>query len=183
MILMVDLCYEKESLSSYEFVLPIADILRKTKTPHKIVHYTELSGDLLDRSEKIILCGTALKDNAYSEQTNLFSWIKKYEKPMLGICAGMQVIGSAFGGNIIPMPTIGLEKIEIVRDTPLLGEPRQIDGYHLHNFGVTLPKGFELVAGSPERIEAFLHCQKPIYGIIFHPEVRNRWIVERFINL
>lgn len=183
MILLVDLCYEKGSLSKYEFVLPIADVLEKTKTPHEVVHYTELNGNLLDRSEKVILCGTALKDNAYSEKEDLFSWMRKCEKPMLGICAGMQVIGLAFGGSIIPMPTIGLEKIEIIRDTPLLGEPRQIDGYHLHNFGVTMPEGFELVAGSPKRVEAFLHCQRTIYGIIFHPEVRNRWIVERFVNL
>jgi GMP synthase (glutamine-hydrolysing) len=183
MILLVDLCYEKGALSKYEFVLPIANILRHAKAPHEVVHYTELSTDQLDKSEKIILCGTALKDNAYSEEIDLFSWMKRCEKPMLGICAGMQVIGSAFGGNIIPMPAIGLEKIEIIRNTPLLGEPRQIDGYHLHNYGVTLPRDFELVAGSPERVVAFLHCQRPIYGIIFHPEVRNRWIVERFANL
>jgi GMP synthase-like glutamine amidotransferase len=183
MILLVDLCYEKDALSKYEFVLPIANILRRAREPYEVVHYTELSTDQLNRSEKTILCGTALKDNAYSEQIDLFSWMKMCEKPMLGICAGMQVIGSAFGGEIVPMPAIGLEKIEIIRNTPLLGEPRQIDGYHLHNFGVTLPEGFELVAGSPERVEAFLHCRRPIYGIIFHPEVRNRWIVERFVDL
>jgi GMP synthase-like glutamine amidotransferase len=183
MILLLDLCYEKDALSKYEFVLPIANVLRRAKAPHKVVHYTEWSADLLDQSEKIILCGTALKDNAYCEQIDLFSWMKRCEKPMLGICAGMQVIGLAFGGKIVPQPAIGLEKIEIVRNTPLLGEPRQIDGYHLHNYGVTLPKGFELVAGNQERAEAFLHCQRPIYGIIFHPEVRNRWIVEKFVNL
>lgn len=183
MILLVDLCYEKDSLSKYEFVLPIANVLRRAKVPHEIVHYSELSGDWLDRAEKIILCGTALKDNAYCEQIDLFSWMRICEKPMLGICAGMQVIGSAFGGEIVPQPAIGLEKIEIVKDTPLLGEPREIDGYHLHNFGVTLPEGFEIVAGMPERVEAFCHCERPIYGIIFHPEVRNRWIVEGFMNL
>jgi GMP synthase-like glutamine amidotransferase len=183
MILLVDLCYEKGALSKYEFVLPIANVLRHAKAPHEVVHYAELSADQLDRSERIILCGTALKDNAYCEQIDQFSWMRSCEKPMLGICAGMQVIGSAFGGEIVPQPAIGLEKIEITRDTPLLGEPREIDGYHLHNFGVTLPEGFEIVAGIPERVEAFCHCVRPTYGIIFHPEVRNRWIVEGFMNL
>lgn len=183
MILLVDLCYKKDSLSKYEFVLPIANTLRRVNASHEVVHYTELCDELLEDSEKIILCGTALKDNGYSRQIDLFSWLKCCNKPVLGICAGMQVIGSAFGGEIVPQPAIGLEKIEIVRDTPLLGETKQIDGYHLHNFGVTLPDGFELVAGSPQRVEAFLHCQRPIYGIIFHPEVRNRWIVERFVDL
>ncbi|MFB3766672.1 MAG: hypothetical protein ACE14P_15700 [Methanotrichaceae archaeon] len=183
MILLVDLCYEKDALSKYEFVLPIASVLKRAKASYEVVHYTDLSADQLDRSEKIILCGTALKDNAYMEEIDRFSWMRMCEKPMLGICAGMQVIGSAFGGSIIPMHAIGLEKVEIIMDTPLLGEPRQIDGYHLHNYGVTLPSGFELVAGNPKRVEAFLYCQRPIYGIIFHPEVRNRWIVERFVNL
>jgi GMP synthase-like glutamine amidotransferase len=187
MILLVDLCYEKDSLSRYEFVLPIANVLRHAAVPHEVVHYTELNielnSDFLDRASKIILCGTALKDNAYCEQLDLFSWMRTCEKPMLGICAGMQIIGSAFGGEIVSQPNIGLEKIEIVRESLLLGKMRKIEGYHLHNFGVTLPRGFELVAGSPKRVEAFLHCQRPIYGIIFHPEVRNRWIVERFVNL
>lgn len=182
MILLVDLAYEKDSLSRYEFVLPIASVLMKNKVLHEIAHYSELSGGWLDRAEKIILCGTALKDNAYCEQTDLFAWMRTCEKPMLGICAGMQVIGSAFGGKVVPQPAIGLEEIEIIRDTPLLGEPRQIDGYHLHNFGVTLPEGFEIVAGVQERVEAFCHYRRPIYGIIFHPEVRNRWIVERFAD-
>jgi GMP synthase-like glutamine amidotransferase len=182
MILLVDLCYKKGSLSRYEFVLPIANILKRIKASYNIVHHTELCDGLLEKSEKIILCGTAIKDNAYCEKINLFSWLKGCDKPVLGICAGMQVIGLAFGGEIVPQPSIGLEKIDIVRSTSLLGEARQIDGYHLHNFGVTLPDGFELVAGSPQRVEAFLHFQRPIYGTIFHPEVRNRWIVERFTN-
>lgn len=183
MILLVDLAYEKDSLSRYEFVLPIANILRRAAVPHEIVHYTDPNSDLLDRAEKVILCGTALKDNAYCAQIDLFSWMSTCEKPMLGICAGMQVIGSAFGGGIVPQPAIGLEKIKIIRDTPLLGAPREIEGYHLHNFGVTLPGGFEIIAGRPGRVEAFCHSDRPIYGIIFHPEVRNRWIVERFANL
>lgn len=183
MILLVDLCYEKDSLSRYEFVLPIANVLRRAAVSHKILHYTELNGDQLDSADKIILCGTAMKDNAYCERIDQFSWMRSCEKPMLGICAGMQVIGSAFGGEIVPQPAIGLEKIEIIRDTPLLGEPREIDGYHLHNFGVTLPEDFEIIAGRPERVEAFCHRDRFICGIIFHPEVRNRWIVERFANL
>jgi GMP synthase (glutamine-hydrolysing) len=183
MILLVDLCCKKDSLSKYEFVLPIANTLKRVNASNEVVHYTELCDELLEESEKIILCGTALMDNGYSRQIDLFSWLKSCNKPVLGICAGMQVIGSAFGGEIVPQPVIGLERIEIIRDTPLLGGTRQIDGYHLHNFGVTLPDGFDQAAGSPQRVEAFLHCQRPIYGIIFHPEVRNRWIVERFVNL
>jgi GMP synthase-like glutamine amidotransferase len=147
------------------------------------MHFSEIIENELEIYNKIILCGTALKDNSYAKNLKLFSWIKPCKAPVLGICAGMQVIGAIFGGKIQPQPTIGLEKIEIITNSHLLGEPRMIEGYHLHNFGVTMPEGFLLIAGSPNAAIAFQHGQRPLYGIIFHPEVRNRWILEKFANL
>ena len=183
MILLFDLCYEKDSLSNYEFVSPIADTLRKVGARSEILHFTEMAEDELGKYDKIILCGTALKDNTYADRIDMFSWLTRCDRPVLGICAGMQVISAVYGGRIVPKPAIGLEEIEIVTDTPLLGEPRQIEGYHLHNYGVTLPEEFLLVAGTKQVVEAFMHCERSIYGIIFHPEVRNRWILERFARL
>jgi GMP synthase-like glutamine amidotransferase len=183
MILLVDLCYEKDSLSQYEFVHPIASHLEDSGVVCSVAHFTEVTRNSLDNSDKIILCGTALKDNYYAEHLELFSWIRDCDKPLLGICAGMQVIGAVFGGRIICQAAIGLDRIEIIRESPLLGEPREIQGYHLHGFGVTLPKDFRLLAGGQESVEAFGHRALFIFGIIFHPEVRNRWILERFANL
>ena len=183
MILLLDLCYEKDSLPEYEFVFPIADTLKKAGARLEIQHFTEMAENKLGKYDKIILCGTALKDNTYADRIDMFSWLMQCDRPVLGICAGMQVISAVFGGSIVPKPAIGLEEIEIVTDTPLLGEPRQIEGYHLHNYGVTLPEEFLLVAGTTEVVEAFKHRERSIYGIIFHPEVRNRWILERFAVL
>jgi GMP synthase-like glutamine amidotransferase len=183
MILLLDLCYEKDTLSKYEFVFPIADTLRKVGARFAIQHFTEMSENELGKYDKIILCGTALKDNTYADRIDMFSWLMRFDRNVLGICAGMQMISAVFGGSIVPKPAIGLERIEIITDTPLLGEPRQIEGYHLHNYGVTLPEEFILVAGKTEVVEAFKHRERSIYGIIFHPEVRNRWILERFAGL
>lgn len=183
MILLVDLCFEGESLSRYEFVDPIADVLKRAGFSCRVVHFTEIKENELGEYDRIILCGTALKDNAYAERLESFSWIKSCRKPILGICAGMQVVGAVFGGRIVPQPAIGLKKMEIVSESPLLGEPREIEGYHLHNFGVSLPEGFGILAGMSERVDAFQHGVRPVYGIIFHPEVRNKWIIERFAAL
>jgi GMP synthase (glutamine-hydrolysing) len=182
-ILLADLCYEKNSLSQYEFVHPIRVAMEKSGFPCKICHYMEIEEGVLESSDRVILCGTALKDNAYLEQMEAFSWLRDLKKPILGICAGMQVISAFFGGSIVPHPAIGLNRIEITGSSPLLGEPREIEGYHLHNYAATLPEGFLRLAGDAEIPEAFQHRTLPISGIMFHPEVRNRWILERFANL
>lgn len=182
MILLLDLCYERESLSAYEFVRPIGNALGAWAR-YDVIHFMDITEDEMEKYERAILCGTALKDNAYAERLESFSWIKGWKKPLLGVCAGMQVIASVFGGRIIPQPAIGLEPIEVIEDSPLLGQRREIEGYHLHNYGVTLPEEFRLLAGRRSRVEAFCHRQQPIYGIIFHPEVRNQWILKRFAEL
>ena len=183
MILVVDLSFKPRSLSSYEFVDPIAAVLRRAGSEYEVAHFTELRPDLIRCSDGVILCGTALKDDLYARRIDLFSWIRDLDKPVLGICAGMQVLAAVFAGGIVPQPKIGLDPIDIVKETDLLGTPRRIEGYHLHNFGVTLPPGFEIVAGRGGEVEAFKHAERPVYGIIFHPEVRCRWIVERFVSL
>ncbi len=182
-ILLVDLCFEKDSLSHYEFVHPIRDTLQQAGFFCDILHYTMVNAQALANYDKIILCGTALLDNEYAGHLLLFSWIKYFKKPILGICAGMQVIGGVYGGSIVKNQAIGLEEIEIVRTSSLLGEPRRIEGYHLHNYAVTLPQGLSLLAGRIDAALAFQRDTDPTYGIIFHPEVRNRWILERFAAL
>lgn len=182
-ILLIDLAHEADSIFKYEFVYPIADALRRAEAQPEIAHFTEISDDLLACYDKTILCGTALKDNTFADFIESFSWIKQWNRPILGICAGMQVISSVFGGRIVPRQIIGLEKIRIVLETPLLGMPREIEGYHLHNCGVTLPEGFDVIAGTSDSVDAFRHRSRSIYGIIFHPEVRNRWILGRFVDL
>ena len=183
MNLLVDLCYEKDSLSMNEFVLPIAETVKQTGAECDILHYSEISEKKLEKYKRAVLCGTALKDNAYNQNLDALSWISEWINPILGICAGMQVIAALSGGSILVKPVIGLKSIEIIRRTSLLGEPRKIEGYHLHKYGVTLPRGFDLLAGTIDNVEAFMHFEKPLYGIIFHPEVRNRWILDRFVQI
>ena len=58
MILICDLCYQKDSLSQYEFVYPIADTLKRAGAGCRIRHYTEIAKDCPgDEYSGIILCG------------------------------------------------------------------------------------------------------------------------------
>jgi ABC transporter with metal-binding/Fe-S-binding domain ATP-binding protein len=182
-ILLVDLCSRSASLSRYEFVCPIRDHLHEAGYMCRILHYSQVTTRDLAGCERVILCGTALKDNDYVRNLQPFSWVKSLKKPLLGICAGMQVIAAIYGGSIVPHARIGLTEMEILQNSPLLGDPRSIEGYHLHNYSVTLPEGFVLLAGTRDSAEAFCHPNHPTFGILFHPEVRNRWILERFAGI
>ncbi|MBI2004350.1 hypothetical protein HYS72_02700 [Candidatus Pacearchaeota archaeon] len=65
MILIINIC--KEKLHYFEFVKPIEDILRKENIEYQTIYYKKLTDkELLNKKlEKIIICGTSLKDNEY----------------------------------------------------------------------------------------------------------------------
>lgn len=184
-MLLVDCCYERDSLSQYEFVHPVQKALERAGFPCQISHYSMVDEKLLESCDKVILCGTALEDREYLNHLQEFAWIKDGNKPVLGICAGMQIIAVLFLGEILsrPIPAIGLERIEVAKESDLLGPCREIEVYHLHSHDVTIPDGFVCLAGGREAPEAFFHISLPVLGLMFYPEVRNTWILENYANL
>ena len=179
MILVVNLCHEK--LHELEFVKPVEDVLRKNDMKFKTKHFLKLSKEDLDRAQKVIICGTALKDNYFIEHWKKFKWIKEFEKPLLGICAGMQLIGKVFGSELKKCSEIGVFEIKILKEDILLKRMKLKRVYELHNFSITLPRGFELLAESEKCIQAIR--KNLIYGILFHPEVLNKELISEFAKL
>ncbi|MDD1652919.1 MAG: gamma-glutamyl-gamma-aminobutyrate hydrolase family protein [Methanomicrobiales archaeon] len=183
MILVLDLCERENSLSTYEFVEPVAGIVRRKGFPVQVRHHLRLTGDDLTSAERIILCGTALRDNAFAERPAAFAWLRGARVPVLGICAGMQAVALAFGGSLVPSREIGMTEIRSVRSDSLLEGYDRFPVYELHDAGVLPPAPFLVLAESDRCIQAIRHRDLPIYGILFHPEVRNEWVVERFLAL
>jgi GMP synthase (glutamine-hydrolysing) len=67
-----------------------------------------------------------------------------------------------------------------LKDNPLFsGDFR---AYSLHTIRVDLPDEFEVWAQSAKCVQAIKHKTKPIYGVLFHPEVRNQEILKNFVN-
>jgi GMP synthase-like glutamine amidotransferase len=90
----------------------------------------------------------------------------------------MQTIGLVFGGRIEKCCEIGMT--EIVTSKVNLLFSSTFKAYALHNYAL-MPSGeFEVLAKSAKCVQAIKHKQKNIYGVLFHPEVRNREVVERF---
>jgi GMP synthase-like glutamine amidotransferase len=55
--------------------------------------------------------------------------------------------------------------------------------YELHNYSAESSPDFDVLAESKKCVQAIKHKKKAVYGVLFHPEVRNKEILERFILL
>ncbi|HJZ18845.1 MAG TPA: gamma-glutamyl-gamma-aminobutyrate hydrolase family protein [Candidatus Nanoarchaeia archaeon] len=177
-LLIINIC--KEKLHYYEFVKPIEDVLRKNKIKFFTKHYKEIKEKDLQRADKIIICGTSLKDNDFLKNMNKFEWIKNYKKPVWGICAGMQIISLVFGGKKKKATEIGYYSENFKKSFLSLESEHEV--YHLHNNYMTLPKDFEQFSDG-KIPQAVKHKTKPMYGVLFHPEVRNKKMIEAFCKL
>jgi GMP synthase-like glutamine amidotransferase len=177
MILVVDMNFKKGSLAFYEFVLPIISVIRKQRVLVK--HHSELSSEDIDDCERIVLSGTALKDNDFLGHVEDFDWIRKCDKPVLGICAGMEVIGLVFGSSLQVCLEIGMKEIRLKKKNALFSST--FKAYELHSHSVQPSEEFDMLAESENCMQAIKHKEKAIYGVLFHPEVRNTEIIERFI--
>jgi len=178
MILLISTCSEK--LHELEFVKPIEQILSEGKINFFTKHYSEIADADLKKADKIIICGTSLKDNKFLKNIKKFSWIKNYSKPILGICAGMQIISLMFGGKLKTKTEIGFYEETFTKEFLSLIGKHEV--YHLHNNYTTLPKDFASFTKS-KIPQAIKHKSKEIYGILFHPEVRNKILIEKFCKI
>ena len=180
MILILSIC--EEELHELEFVKPIADILRKKGIKFRIGHYKKIKQNDLREAKKVIICGTSLQDNGFLENIGKFSWIKTFSKPLLGICGGMEVIALSYRCTLSKKRQIGVIKMTLKQE--LLGMPNRtvIDGYNLHGLYVNVNRrDFESLAYN-RCSQIIKHRRRPIYGLMFHPEVRNKEIIENFVK-
>lgn len=179
MILILDMNSAENPFGFQEFVLPILSITKELEKC-TVRHYFELNQVDLKEYDKLILSGSALKDTSTLEQTERFKWLKDCSKPVLGICAGMQTMGLVFGGHMKKCREIGMTEIETSKQNILFSSTLQV--YALHNYALVPPAEFEVLAESANCIHAIKHRCKDIYGVMFHPEVRNKEVVQRFIR-
>ncbi len=101
--------------------------------------------------------------------------VREAQFPILGICFGHQLIGSAFGTGMIDLgQTIRrFEPVEVLDHHPLFdGLPSTITVAESHRQALDkVPEGFtRLAQSSTSEIEAICHGSLPIYGLQFHPE-------------
>lgn len=98
--------------------------------------------------------------------------------PLLGICLGHQLIGTAFGAKVVQAPEIRHGKVSMVRHQQQgafcgLSTPLPVMRYHsLAIEESSMPDCFEIqaVAEDDGTIMAVKHRDYPVFGFQFHPE-------------
>lgn len=179
MILIVNVCSDR--LSYFEFVKPVEDILKKARIDSLTRHFLSLDRLDIRRAEKVIICGTALKDFKYLDRIEKFTWIKEVDKPILGICAGMQILGNLFDGNLVERTKIGRYKVKIILNSSLTSR-EEFYSYFLSSKAVEPNEDFEILGESGNLSCIVKHESKPFYGCLFHPEVLNPEIITGFLQ-
>ncbi len=171
-VLLVSLC--AEPLAELEYVRPIASALAKAGKSCTVIHYTKLTEKMISKHDALILSGTPLLDDAFRAKD--WSFLKDCDKPLLGICAGMQAIALAHGASLEPGEEIGMTVIE--GDGDLL--PASFQAYALHRSVAALPDGFAALARSEKALHAFRKGKT--LGLLFHPEVRHAAMIAQLLG-
>jgi anthranilate synthase/aminodeoxychorismate synthase-like glutamine amidotransferase len=99
------------------------------------------------------------------------------EIPILGVCLGLQAIGQAFGGEIVPAPVLMHGKTSSVHHEGqgvFAGLPDPFVATRYHSLVVeprSLPDDLEVTAATGDGVIMGLrHRSYPIEGVQFHPE-------------
>lgn len=95
----------------------------------------------------------------------LIEYALNSEIPLLGFCRGMQIIGDYFGAILTNVEGHVAIRHKITGDFT-----QEVNSYHNYAFLELPPQLLEEAKSDDGVIEAFKHCSKPIYGIMWHPE-------------
>jgi len=179
MILIVNVCSDK--LSYLEFVKPVEDILKKAGAESFTRHFLSLNHHDISRVQKVIICGTALKDFKYLDSARKFAWINESRETILGICAGMQILAKVFDGRIVERTKIGRYKVKIIQKSSIAPKD-EFYSYFLNSKAVEPTGDFETLGASGNLKCIIKHKHRGFYGCLFHPEVLNPEIITNFLN-
>ena len=143
----------------------------------EVSHYEEVDPQRLANASAVVLSGSSapwsVRDPA--ELDRLGEAVLAAARPVLGICAGMQLQARFAGGTVGPYGSSehGFLPIQIHDRADLLrGLPAEVVVFQDHDHEIaTLPAGFRVLAASAEcAIQAFTDPERRWWGTQFHPE-------------
>jgi len=107
----------------------------------------------------------------------LLSWAEKNTKPVLGICRGMQMMGTYAGGKLIKVDGhVGTRHLLQVYNKYTKSLPAMVNSYH--NLALECcPYRFDILGRAEDgNLEAIKHKDLPWEGWMWHPEREERFV-------
>ena len=170
-----------------EFSDSIKEILSNQLVESEVVEYRDCLTVQLDDFNGVIISGSPQGDDIVEHHQPFFQWVKAYQRPVLGICAGHHVIGVMYGAKYLRSEEPESEDVlvEVLRADKLFENmPVEFDVRQMHNDSITLPSRFLHLAKSKTCFnQAMRHAEKPLYTLQFHPEFINHKILLNFVAL
>ncbi len=114
------------------------------------------------------------------------------QKPVLGVCLGMQIINEALGGKTVPasQPVHGKAcMVTQLRPTPIFRQlPERFKAARYHSLICSqIPPVLQVTARAGNVPMAFQHQRLPVFGVQFHPESfltpRGLQIIKNFVQV
>ena len=170
-----------------DFVAPIEHLLNENSIEFSTIQYSDLTNTELEDFDGIILSASPRGDDIVDSHQKLYQWVKSSHIPILGICAGHQIIGKLYGSELIrdKEKEIGDLNVEIIKEDKIFfGYDKIFLVKQNHHDSVTLPEDFILLAKSEKCANQIMkHKTKPIYTTQFHAEILNEKLILNFIKL
>ncbi len=160
----------------------ILKILNKLNVKYEILKMENLTKINIDKFQGLILSGSPLMLADSKVQWKIkrcYKFLKSYEKPLLGICFGLQIIGFM---NDVKLKNLGfcvkgMQKILIQKKDKIfngLSSNLRMDFNH-EEYLVKVPKDSELLASSNfVDVVVIKHKKFNQYGVQFHPETSGK---------
>lgn len=99
-------------------------------------------------------------------EKTLLTWALANDKPVFGVCRGLQVIQDFFGGNLAPCEG----HVGTRHSVRVAGSGMDVNSFHNWCIPEAAP-GLEVLAKDRQgHIEALVHESKPVAGVMWHPE-------------
>ena len=169
------------------FADSLEEIVKSSQVTVSRIEYADCLKTALSDFDGIIMSGSPQGDDIVEHHAPYFRWIKNYEKPVLGICAGHHITGYLYGAELLysQEPESGDFEIELLKNDPLLEDlPQKFTVKQMHNDSITLPDDFLLLATSGTcKNQLMRHKTKPLYTCQFHPEFYNHKLIHNFLNI
>lgn len=182
-----------------------------------IVRYDRVKPDLLrELNARAVLvsgCSTDFEHYPAESLTGLRAVYREAAQPILGLCAGHQLLAEAYGAEIGPLGPLSPDEPDPYHDTslPRMKQERgfmpvtlrrqshplfdnlaqQPTFFQAHYWEVKAPPpGFQVLAESDLCwVQAIAHIDRPLFGVQFHPEEYDqihpdgRRILENFLRM